>query len=58
MDGLLKGILIMTQEDKLALRQRLYNAHMIADYNEEDPFVCIYFDSLIELMDDYKNGNL
>ena len=48
----------MTQEDKLALRQRLYNAHMIADYNEEDPFVGIYFDSLIELMDDYKNGNL
>lgn len=48
----------MEQEDKQALRQKLYNAHMIADYNDEDPFVGIYFDSLVKLMDDYKNGNL
>lgn len=48
----------MGQQEKEALRQRLYNAHMIADYNNDDPFVGIYFDSLVELMEDYKNGKL
>lgn len=48
----------MKQEDKQALRQRLYNAHMIADYNNDDHFVGIYFDSLVKLMDDYINGKL
>ena len=48
----------MTQEDKRALRDRLYDAHEIGDYKQDDPFVGIYFDSLVELMDDYKNGKL
>lgn len=48
----------MTQEDKQTLRDRLYNAHEIAEYHQDDPFVGIYFDSLVELMDDYKNGKL
>lgn len=48
----------MKKEDKQVLRDRLYNAHRIGDYKEDDPFVGIYFDSLVELMDDYKNGKL
>jgi len=48
----------MTRENKQALRDRLYEAHRIADYEQDDPFVGIYFDSLVELMDDYKNGKL
>lgn len=48
----------MTQEEKQSLKDRLYGAHTIVDYKQEDPFVGIYFDSLVELMDDYKNGNL
>ncbi len=48
----------MTQKDKQALRDRLYDAHRIADYMQDDPFVGIYFDSLVELKDDYKNGKL
>lgn len=48
----------MTQEDKQALRDRLYDAHSIGDYKQDDPFVGIYFDSLVDLMDDYKNGKL
>jgi hypothetical protein len=48
----------MTQEEKQSLKNRLYDAHTIGDYKEDDPFVGIYFNSLVELMDDYKNGNL
>lgn len=48
----------MKKEDKQALRDRLCEAHSIGDYEQDDPFVGIYFDSLVELMDDYKNGKL
>lgn len=48
----------MTQEEKQSLKDRLYGSHTIGDYKQDDPFVGIYFDSLVELMDDYKNGNL
>lgn len=48
----------MTEKEKQRLRNRLYDAHLIADYKEEDPFVGIYFDNLVELLDDYKNGKL
>ncbi len=48
----------MTRKDKQALRDRLYDAHRIVDYKQDDPFVGIYFYSLVELMDDYKNGKL
>ena len=48
----------MTQEDKQALRNRLYDSHKIGDYKQDDPFVGIFFDDLVELMDDYKNGKL
>lgn len=48
----------MTQENKRILKDRLYNAHYIGDYSSDNPFVGIYFESLAELMDDYKNGKL
>lgn len=48
----------MTPKEKQKLIDRLYEAHLIADYKEEDPFVGIYFDNLVELLDDYKNGKL
>lgn len=50
----------MTPQEKQRLRDRLYEAHLIAgaDYNEKDPFVGIYFANLIKLLDDYKNGKL
>ena len=48
----------MKNEDKQVLRDRLYDAHSIGDYEQDDHFVGIYFDSLVELMDDYKNGKL
>ena len=48
----------MTPQEKQRLRDRLYEAHLIADYKEEDPFVGIYFADLVELLDDYKNGKI
>ena len=48
----------MIQEDKQALKRRLYDIHSIIDYKQGDPFVGIFFDSLVELMDDYKNEML
>lgn len=52
----------MTHQEKQRLRDRLYEAHLIAgaDYylKEEDPFVRIYFVNLVKLLDDYKNGKL
>lgn len=44
----------MTQEEKEKLRNILYNKKCIADYREEDPFVGIYFNDLINLLEDYK----
>ena len=44
----------MTQEEKEKLRNILYNKKCIADYREEDPFVGIYFDDLIDLFEEYK----
>ncbi len=48
----------MTLEDKQILRDRLYNAHYIGDNSSDNPFVGIYFESLVELIDDYKNRKL
>lgn len=44
----------MTQEQKEKIRNILYNNKCIADYEEEDPFVGIYFSDLIDLLEDYK----
>lgn len=48
----------MTQEEKERLRNILYNKKCIADYREEDPFVGIYFNDLIDLLVDYKLNRL
>lgn len=49
----------MTQEEKEKLRNILYNKKCIADYREEDPFVGIYFNDLIdlfeEIIEDYES---
>lgn len=44
----------MTQEQQEKIRNILYNNKCIADYNEEDPFVGIYFSDLILLLEEYK----
>lgn len=44
----------MTQEEKEKLRNLLYEKKLIADYREVDPFVGIYFNDLIDLLEDYK----
>ena len=44
----------MTQEQQEKIRNILYNNKCIADYEEEDPFVGIYFSDLILLLEDYK----
>ena len=48
----------MTNEEKEKLKDLLYQAKYIVDKNAEDPFVSIYFADLIDLLDDYKNGNI
>lgn len=48
----------MTQEEKEGLKDLLYQGGFIADKKEEDPFVGIYLADLIDLLDDYKNGNI
>lgn len=48
----------MTNEEKEKLKDLLYQSKFIADKNIEDPFVAIYLTDLIDLLDDYKNGNI
>ena len=48
----------MTEEQKEKIRNILYNNKCIADYEEEDPFVGIYFSDLIDLLEDYKLNRL
>jgi hypothetical protein len=48
----------MTNEEKEKLKYLLYQSKFIADKNAEDPFVTIYLTDLIDLLDDYKNGNI
>lgn len=50
--------MIMTPEEKERLKDLLYQAKFITDKENEDPFVGIYFVDLIDLLDDYKNGNI
>lgn len=48
----------MTLEEKERLKDLLYQAKFIADKENEDPFVGIYLTDLIDLLNDYKNGNI
>lgn len=48
----------MTQKEKERLKDLLYQAKFITDKENEDPFVGIYLTDLIDLLDDYKNGNI
>ena len=48
----------MTNEEKERLKNLLYNSKFIVNRDVEDPFVGIYFVDLIDLLDDYKNGNI
>ena len=48
----------MKQEDKERLKDLLYQLGFIADKENKDPFVGIYLIDLIDLLDDYKNGNI
>ena len=48
----------MKQEDKERLKDLLYQLGFIVDKEKKDPFVGIYLIDLIDLLDDYKNGNI
>lgn len=48
----------MTNEEKEKLKELLYQSKFIVDKNAEDPFIAIYLADLIDLLDDYKNGNI
>ena len=48
----------MTEEQEEKIRNILYNNKCIADYNEKDPFVGIYFSDLILLLEEYKLNRL
>ena len=48
----------MTNEEKEKLKDLLYNSKFIVNRDVEDPFVGIYFVDLIDLLDDYKSGNI
>lgn len=48
----------MTNEEKEKLKDLLYQSKFITDKKTNDPFVGIYFVDLIDLLDDYKNGNI
>lgn len=48
----------MTNEEKEKLKDLLYQAKYITDKENEDPFVSMYLVDLIDLLDDYKNGNI
>lgn len=46
----------MTNEEKEKLKNQLFNNHWMADYNDEDPFVGLWFTDLVDLIDDYRQG--
>lgn len=48
----------MTNEEKEKLKDLLYQAKFIIDKENEDPFVSMYLVDLIDLLEDYKNGNI
>lgn len=48
----------MTSEEKEKLKDLLYQSKFITNKEVEDPFVCMYFVDFIDLLDDYKNGNI
>ena len=48
----------MTNEEKEKLKDLLYQSKFITNKEINDPFVSIYFVDLIDLLDDYKNGNI
>lgn len=48
----------MTSEEKEKLKDLLYQSKFIVDKNIKDPFITIYLTDLIDLLDDYKNGNI
>ena len=48
----------MTSEEKEKLKDLLYQAKFITDKENEDPFVGIYFTDLVDLLNDYKMGNI
>ena len=48
----------MTQEEKETLKDLLYQSKFITNKDDEDPFVGMYLVDLIDLLDEYKNGNI
>lgn len=48
----------MISEEKEKLKDLLYQSKYIVDKENEDPFVTIYLTDLIDLLEDYKNGNI
>ena len=43
----------MTQEQQDTLRRALYNAKFTTDAHDEDPFVGVYFNDLLDIIKDY-----
>ena len=43
----------MTEEQKQALKEKLYDKHRIANINSDDPMVAIWFSDLIDLIEEY-----
>ena len=48
----------MTDKEKEKLKDLLYQSKFITNKEINDPFVSMYFVDLIDLLDDYKNGNI
>ena len=48
----------MTSEEKEKLKELLYQAKFIIDKDSEDPFISMYLVDFIDLLEDYKNGNI
>ena len=48
----------MIREEKERIKDLLYRARFIADKEKEDPFVGIYLTDLVDLLEDFKNGNI
>ena len=43
----------MTQEQQDKLRRALYNAKFTTDAHDENPFVGVYFNDLLDIIEDY-----
>lgn len=48
----------MTNEEKEKLKDLIYQSKFISNKEVNDPFIGIYLTDLIDLLDDYKNGNI